>query len=97
MKIVKIETQTLKFEQVEYETPTAKDFAVAEKIAGVSVGHKYNLALISRCCKFDGQKLPMEELEKLSGEDFLDLSLAVLGGSPKESDQPSSTSQGTEE
>lgn len=98
MEIVKVENQNVfRFSKVEYVEATAKDFTIAEKIAKQSSGHKYNLALVSRCCKFDGQKYPMEELEKLNGDDFLELSLAVLGHSQSDLEKPLSTSQDTAE
>jgi len=78
MKIKKVEPKARKFKEIEVREPLARDYVAAERIAGTSEGLKFTLALMSQCCKFDGEKLPPEELESLGGKDFLQLANALL-------------------
>lgn len=77
MKIVKKETETLKFETVEVCDATVGDLVQAERIAGKAEGMAFVAALLAQVATFDGKKLPAEELHRLSAADLAELGNAV--------------------
>ncbi len=77
MKIVKQESNSLKFETVELREATVGDLIQAERIAGRADGIGFVAALLSQVATFDGQKLPAEELNRLSASDLAELGNAV--------------------
>lgn len=77
MKIVKQESNSLKFETVELREATVGDLIQAERIAGRADGIGFVTALLSQVATFDGQKLPAEELNRLSASDLAELGNAV--------------------
>ena len=78
MKITKEKTEFKKYNEVKIHKPKVGDYIKAERIAGNNEGIKYSVALISQICTFDGEKLPPEEIEKMDGIDFLELSNALM-------------------
>jgi hypothetical protein len=77
VKIVKQESNSLKFETVELREATVGDLIQAERIAGRADGIGFVAALLSQVATFDGQKLPAEELNRLSASDLAELGNAV--------------------
>ena len=77
MKIVKQESNSLKFETVELREATVGDLIQAERIAGRADGIGFVAALLSQVATFDGQKLPAEELNRLSASDLAELGNAM--------------------
>lgn len=97
MKITRKKVETLTFESVEISEPTVDDLLKAERIAGKSEGLEFMLVLLSQVGTFDGKALPPEELRRLSGKDFLDISMELqlpqeAASAPPESDVSSSIS-----
>nr|BDD46398.1 hypothetical protein 14 [bacterium] len=82
MKIKKKETKFPEYKEVEVREASAADFEKAEKMSK-KTGLGRNAVLISMCCTFDGEALPPEEISKMRGSDFLELSIAVIGIDPK--------------
>jgi hypothetical protein len=56
-----------------------EDVILAERVTGKTDGVEFQLALLSQVGTFDGQKLPMEELRRLSMKDFLSIAEQLLG------------------
>lgn len=77
MKITKKESTVLKFEEVEVREATVGDLVQAERVAGKPEGIAFVAALLSQVATFDGQKLPAEELYKLSASDLAELGNAA--------------------
>lgn len=77
MKIVKKQADQLQFNEVEIREATVGDLIQAERIAGKADGIVFVAALLSQVATFDGQKLPAEELYKLSATDLAELGNAV--------------------
>ena len=77
MKITKKESTVLKFEEVEVREATVGDLIQAERVAGKPEGVAFVAALLSQVATFDGQKLPAEELYKLSASDLAELGNAA--------------------
>lgn len=77
MKITKKESTVLKFEEVEVREATVGDLIQAERVAGKPEGIAFVAALLSQVATFDGQKLPAEELYKLSASDLAELGNAA--------------------
>ncbi len=77
MKIVKQESNSLKFETVELREATVGDLIQAERIAGRADGIGFVAALLSQVATFNGQKLPAEELNRLTASDLAELGNAV--------------------
>ena len=77
MKITKKESTVLKFEEVEVREATVGDLIQAERVAGKPEGIAFIAALLSQVATFDGQKLPAEELYKLSAADLAELGNAA--------------------
>jgi hypothetical protein len=83
MKIVKKESDVLKFETVEVRDATVGDLIQAERVAGKAEGMAFVAALLAQVATFDGRKVPAEELHRLSAADLAELGNAVapsLGG-----------------
>lgn len=59
---------------VDMREPLVQDLVAAERISGRVDGVSFSVALISQISKFDGEKLPPEELGRLSSKAFLALS-----------------------
>lgn len=78
MQIIKENTNFPKYEKVEVREASAADFEKAEKTSK-QIDIANTTVLVSLCCKFDGEKLPPEEVQKMKASDFLELSLAVIG------------------
>lgn len=78
MKITKEKNELKSYKDVKIRKPKVGDYILAERIAGNNDGIKYSVALISQICIFDGEKLPPEEIEKMDGIDFLELSNALM-------------------
>jgi hypothetical protein len=72
-------TGKAKFEEVVVREPLMKDVILAERVTGKTEGVSFQLALLSQCGTFDGQKLPPEALEGLTMQDFLSISTELLG------------------
>ncbi len=77
MKIVKKQAYQLQFNEVEIREATVGDLIQAERIAGKADGIVFVAALLSQVATVDGQKLPAEELYKLSATDLAELGNAV--------------------
>lgn len=77
MKIVKKQADQMQFNEVEIREATVGDLIQAERIAGKTDGIAFVAALLSQVATFDGQKLPAEELYKLSATDLAELGNAV--------------------
>lgn len=77
MRVKKIETNALTFNEVEIREPLVEDLIVAERIAGGSEGIKFALAVLSQIATFDGKKLVPEDLQRLRVKDFLSLAKAI--------------------
>lgn len=77
MKIIKKESDFLKFEEVEVREAAVGDLIQAERVAGKPDGVAFVAALLSQTCIFDGKKLPPEELHRLSATDMNALGNAV--------------------
>lgn len=77
MKIKKAVSTVLKFEEVEVREATVGDLIQAERVAGKPEGIAFIAALLSQVATFDGQKLPAEELYKLSAADLAELGNAA--------------------
>jgi hypothetical protein len=81
MKIVKTKTQSPSaFKKVEMREPTVKDMIEAQRTSGAVEGAAYEAALLSQICTFDGKLLPMEDVAKISMDDFFSLKDSMLGG-----------------
>ena len=78
IKVKKPENQ-LKPKEVEINEPLMDDVILAERVTGKTDGVDFQLALLSQVGTFDGQKLPMEDLRRLSMKDFLSISQELLG------------------
>lgn len=77
MKIKKVESKCLQFEEVEVREATVGDLIQAQRIAGNIEGVEFVAALLSQTATFDGKKLPAEELHKLAAIDMVELGNAV--------------------
>ncbi|MDD3466026.1 MAG: hypothetical protein PHE67_02665 [Campylobacterales bacterium] len=77
MKIIKVEDETRSFKEVKHRKATVADSEKAAVMAGTQEGVAFAKALLSLTCTFDGETLPMEELDKMSIEDFLELLTAM--------------------
>lgn len=73
MRIVKKESDYIKFEQVEIREPLVDDLVKAERIAGGDSGVRFALAVLSQIAEFDGKRLTPEDLVKLRASDFLSI------------------------
>lgn len=78
MNIVRVDSKSLKFENIEIRSANIADLLMAERIAGSSEGLNYALALLSQVATFDGKKLVMEDLKDMAAQDFLHLSQELL-------------------
>lgn len=76
-KIIKSEN-TLKVNEVTMREPLAADILEAQKFSGEGDA-AVSLALMAQICEFDGKKLTIEDLKRLSINDFLDLSTTLAG------------------
>lgn len=75
MKITKTENEAaLKIEEVNLRKPIVADLIAAERISGKSQGFEFLAAVVSQVGKFDGKSLLPEDLQRMSGNDFLSLS-----------------------
>lgn len=77
MKIIKKQSDCLTFEEVEVREATVGDLIQAERAAGKADGIAFVAALLSQVALFDGQKLPPEELHRLSASDMTALGNAA--------------------
>ena len=87
MKVVKQDSDCLKFDTVEVREALVGDLIKAERIAGKAEGIGFVAALLSQVATFDGQKLPPEELHRLSAADLAELGNVVaptVGDSDKQ-------------
>lgn len=75
MKITKIEgaKKPFKPESVDAREARVKDLIEAERISGKSSGFEFLCGVVSRCCTFDGQAQPPEEVQEMGITDFLEL------------------------
>ncbi len=75
MHIKKVEgdKKPLDIKEVEIRDALVEDLIAAERIAGSPQGFHFLLAVISLVATFDGKTLVFEDLERLKGRDFLDL------------------------
>ncbi len=83
MKIVKQDSDVLRFDTVAVRDATVGDLIQAERIAGKAEGMAFVAALLAQVATFDGKKLPAEDLHRLSAADLAELGNAVapsLGG-----------------
>lgn len=79
MKItIEKSTDKLEIKNVTVREPLVEDFLEAQKYENNT---QMSMALVSQICTFDGKKLTLEEIEKLSLSTFLELSteLAATG------------------
>jgi|GEM_PF-1216095 len=76
MKITKIEgdKKPLEIEEVQMRDALVEDLIAAERISGKPQGFHFLLAVIAQVATFDGKQLVYEDLGRLKGKDFLDLS-----------------------
>lgn len=76
MNIKKVEgsIKPLEINEVDIRDALVEDLIQAERIAGKPQGFEFLLAVLSQVGTYDGQALPPEELRRLKGKDFLDLS-----------------------
>lgn len=84
MEITIEETNVRTFEKVTIRKAKVDDLVNAERIAGKEAGLAYAVALVSQVGTFDGEKLPPEELDNLSAEDFLKLSKVLMDSGLKD-------------
>lgn len=89
MKINKLTTNnTFAAANVEVRDPLVEDLIEAERMTGKNQGFEFLIAVIARCCTFDGKTLFPDELRKLPSADFLaiseSLALVDMKTSPKE-------------
>ena len=77
MKIVRKDADRLQFKEVEIREATIGDLIQAERAAGRPDGIEFVAALLAQVATFDGQKLPAEELNRLSASDLAELGNAV--------------------
>lgn len=77
MKIIKKESDFLKFKEVEIREAMVGDLIQAERAAGKPDGIAFVAALLSQVALFDGKKLPAEELYRLSATDMTALGNAA--------------------
>ena len=83
-KIVLVESYSPTFETCELRKPTIGDLKHATRLAGGNFDGdqdptqnlQVSLTLIHLCAKFDGQKWPIEEIEKLDVGFFTEVSAA---------------------
>lgn len=87
MKIVQKENQGgFSPESVEIRQPLARDYVKATQMSKArdkdvnQIG--YLVCLLSLVCTFDGEKLPPEDVERLSGSDFMELASQVEPENP---------------
>ncbi len=73
MKITKVagDKKPLSVEEVEIRESVVEDLVTAERITGKTQGFAFLAAVLSQVATFDGQRLPPEDLERLSTKDFL--------------------------
>lgn len=74
MKVTKTESNFFKPDNVEMRDALVEDLIAAERTTGKIQGFEFLSAVVSQVCVFDGQKLPPEEVKRLSVTDFLELS-----------------------
>lgn len=79
MEIKVTKSPKLEITAVEVREPLMEDVVQAERIAGKTEGAEFQLALLSQVGTFDGQKLPPEDLRRLSMKDFLSITNELLG------------------
>lgn len=77
MKIIKKQSDVLKFNEVEVREAMVGDLIQAERVAGKPDGVAFVAALLSQVATFDGKKLPPEELHRLSAADMTALGNAA--------------------
>lgn len=80
MKIDVKKAEGLKFENVEAREAEVQDMLNAQRASGKTEGIDYTIALFSEICLFDGKKLTVEDLRKLSMSDFLELQNGLMDG-----------------
>lgn len=76
---VKKPDNQLRPKEVEIIEPLMENVILAERITGKTDGVEFQLALLSQLGTFDGEKLPPEELRRLSMKDFLSIASELLG------------------
>jgi hypothetical protein len=91
MKINKVEGALKPFipQIVDMREPLVDDLVTAEVMSGKNQGYEFLSSVISRCCTFDGQTVPPEDVKRLRMIDFLGLTDA-LGLNGRETSQSGS-------
>lgn len=98
MKINKVEGAVAPFipKVVDTRDPLVGDLVDAEIISGKQQGYVFLCCVVSKCCTFDGQSVPPEEVQRLRMSDFLSLTDALGLNGRETSPSESSTSSGKE-
>lgn len=79
--VVMEESKTaLKFENVVARKAEVQDMLTAQRVSASNEGIEFTLGVIAECCLFDGKKLTVEDLRKISFEDFLALQEELMAG-----------------
>jgi len=94
MKINKVEGALKPFvpKSVDVRQPLVDDLVTAEVMSGKTQGYEFLASVVSRCCVFDGQAVPPEDVRNLRMSDFLSLTDALGLNGPATSPSESSTS-----
>ena len=79
MKVtVKKQEDRLTFKEIEAREALVGDMLNAQRASGEVEGVGFNSALIAGICTFDGKSLTMEDLQKMSANDFLQLQTELM-------------------
>jgi hypothetical protein len=101
MKITKVagEKKPLEINEVKIRDALVEDLINAERIAGKPQGFHFLLAVIAQVATFDGKELVFEDLERLKGKDFLDLSeeLGLMDAEALQNELSTSSRKGSSE
>ena len=76
------------FQTVEKREPLMKDYIKAENASGSKDSYEFATVLLHLTCKFDGKQVPVEELEKMDPDTFLEL----MGDSDESETTPEASS-----
>lgn len=89
MKITKTENRAFRPADVTVREPLVEDMIAAERISGKTQGFEFLAALMSQTATFDGERVPIEDVRRLSSADFLsiaaELDIADATALPSES------------
>ena len=78
MKVTKVDQPgVFRPQDVQIREPLVEDLINAERVSGKSSGFEFLAAVAASVCIFDGAAQPVEEVQKLSAADFLELSVAL--------------------